>query len=69
MNAGATSVIGNVIGEEDSHMSKVLAIVNCTEGCIIYTILSLLTYIYSREIAEMYSGDSEDTAVTLDYVI
>ena len=51
LNAGATSVIGNVIGEEDSVLAQVLSIVTYAEGAIIYTLLSILTYTYSHEIA------------------
>lgn len=69
LNTGATSVIGNVIGEEDSLMSIVLAIVSYIEGTIIYTIIALLTYTYSHEIATIYSSDNPDTAATLAVVL
>ena len=55
LNAAATSVIGNVIGEGDSRLSKMLAIVTYVEGAIIYSVISILTYTYSHEIAGIYS--------------
>ena len=58
LNIGATSVIGNVIGEGDSRLSKVISIVTYVEGATIYTVLSILTFTYSREIAGIYSGNN-----------
>ena len=68
LNAGATSVIGNVIGEGDSRLSKMIAIVAYVEGLAIYLVIALLTFTYSREIAGMYTDD-KDTAMIMSKVL
>ena len=60
---GATAVIGNVIGEENEMLGKVLCLLTFIYTTIITCILASLTYTYAYEIAHMYTEDMDTAAL------
>ena len=52
---GSTSVISNLIGEKDSKLGKMVAMVTYLEGLIFAIALSVITYSFSTELAEQYA--------------
>ena len=59
LSIGSTSVIGNLIGENDPKLGKFVAAVTYLEGVLFSTLISAFTYIYSAEIASIYTKSPE----------
>ena len=60
LNAGASSVIGNVIGEGNERLCKIISVLSYVQGTLIGSLIGLTMYFYSNEIAALYtkSGDT-----------
>ena len=62
---GATAVIGNVIGEENARLGKLLCLMTVIYSTVISTSLGCLTYTFSYQIGYAYTED-ENTLESLD---
>ena len=59
LSIGSTSVIGNLIGENDAKLGKVVAVVTYLHGALFSTLISVFTYVYAAEIASIYTKSPE----------
>ena len=60
---GATAVIGNLVGEENERIGKIIIIMTFIYSSVITLVLGLLTYNYSYEIANAYTEDMDTVAL------
>ena len=59
INAGASSTIGNVIGEGNEPLAKMIGALAYIEGTVIGLVLAFLTYSCSEQIASTYTSNGD----------
>lgn len=60
---GAVAVIGNIIGEENERLGKLMCLITLVYSSLMTIIVGMLTYAYSRSIAYAYTQDPDTLAL------